>query len=304
MAGTTEQALPVAVIIAAHNRAQWVGRAVESALGQRPRPPAEVIVVDDASTDATAEVAQRAGARVIRHAENRGAAAARNTGVAATTQPWIAPLDSDDRWLPHMLAALWPLRDGYVFVAGASMAVDANDTPVAYGGALAPRPVVLSSPAPLVFPENFVAASGVLVQREMFVKVHGYRESDRSAEDLDLWVRLLQEQPGLSVPLVVTLYGVHAGQKGQRSGRPALDIVTRYRDQPWYTPALAEQREAVLTWDEMRAAIASRRMPEAAARGWWLIAKRSRREAIRITLARRRQARARAVRWTGEAPHV
>jgi len=261
-------------------------------------------VVDDASTDETGDVAARAGARVIRHTENRGAAAARNTGMAATAQSWIAPLDSDDRWLPHMLDTLWPFRNGYAFVAGASMAVDGEDVPVAYGGALDPEPVVLSSPGALIFPENFVAASGVIVRREALVKVHGYRDFQRSAEDFDLWVRLLSEQSGLSVPRVVTLYSVHAGQKGRQSGRPALDIVTRYHDQPWYTPALAEQRQAVVAWDEMRAALAARRMREATARARWLVATRLRREAIRVTLARRREGRQRAARWEHENPRA
>ena len=81
------QSLPVAVVIAAHNREEWVGQAVASALGQRPHPPAEVIVVDDGSTDDTAAAAQRAGAIVVRHDTNRGAATARNTGATSTSQP-------------------------------------------------------------------------------------------------------------------------------------------------------------------------------------------------------------------------
>lgn len=295
--------LPIAVIIAAYNRARWVGGAVESALRQWPLPPAEVIVVDDGSTDQTAEVAERAGARVIRHAENKGAAAARNTGVAATTQPWIAPLDSDDRWLPHMLSTLWPLRKGYGFVSGASMAVDEAGSPIAYGGPMDPHPILLWSPAPLVFPENFIAASGVIMRRKTFVKTNGYLASQRSAEDFDLWVRMLQRRPGLCVPRVVTRYTVHPEQKGRYSGRPALDVVARYCDQPWYTPQLAEQREAVVAWDELRAALGARRITEAAARGWWLVTHRSRLRALRITLARRRQGRVRALGWEEKPCH-
>jgi Glycosyl transferase family 2 len=172
MSTAAAAALPIAVIIAAYNRARWVGGAVESALRQWPLPPAEGIVVDDGSTDQTADVAERGGARVIRHTENKGAAAARNTGVAATTQPWIAPLDSDDRWLPHMLSTLWPLRKGYGFVSGASMAVDEAGSPIAYGGPMDPHPILFWSPAPLVFPENFIAASGVIMRRKTFVKTN------------------------------------------------------------------------------------------------------------------------------------
>ena len=105
-----EGTAPVSVIIPAFNRADTLPRALRSVLGQSLRP-AEVIVVDDHSQDATAEVAERWGVRVIRHERNRGAAAARNTAAAAATQPWLAPLDSDDEWLPHHLATLWPLRE-------------------------------------------------------------------------------------------------------------------------------------------------------------------------------------------------
>ena len=103
--------LPVTVIIPAYNRADTVAQAVASALAQHPAPPAEVLVVDDGSADDTAEVAERAGARVVRHAVNQRLGAARNTGLSHATQPWIALLDSDDEWLPHHLASLWPHHD-------------------------------------------------------------------------------------------------------------------------------------------------------------------------------------------------
>ena len=102
--------LPITVIIPAYNRADTVARAVASALAQRPSRPAEVVVVDDGSADDTAEAARLAGARVVRHSVNRRLGAARNTGLSNATQPWIALLDSDDEWLPHHLASLWPLR--------------------------------------------------------------------------------------------------------------------------------------------------------------------------------------------------
>lgn len=256
-----------------------------------------MIVVDDASTDDTASVAQRAGARVIRHPHNLGAAAARNTGVSATSQPWIAPLDSDDRWTQHLLSSLWPMRDGYGFVAGASMAVDGDDSPLAYGGTMTRAPLILDSPAPLVFPENFVAASGVIVRRDTFLQAGGYRAVERQAEDFDLWLRMLELRPGLCLPRVVTLYRVHPDGKGQHSGTAALEIVEQYHDRPWYSPRLVEQRRAVLGWDEMRAALAAFRLREAVAKAVWLSRRRARREAVVRTLSRRRQARARAAEW-------
>src|SRR5438132_14127317 len=94
------EVLPVSVVVPAHDRAEVIERALESVAEQRDCEPAEVIVVDDGSTDRTAEVAEANGAEVIRHGRNRGVSAARNTGVRAAAQPWIALLDSDDEWLP------------------------------------------------------------------------------------------------------------------------------------------------------------------------------------------------------------
>jgi succinoglycan biosynthesis protein ExoO len=100
----------VSVLIAAYNAAPFLSRAVASALTQSA-PPIEVLIVDDASTDATARVAgalaeQDGRVRVLRLGVNRGPAAARNAGGAAARGAWIAVLDADDAFLPGRLAAL------------------------------------------------------------------------------------------------------------------------------------------------------------------------------------------------------
>ena len=294
------QALPVAVLIAAYNRADWVGQAVASALAQTPNPPAEVIVIDDGSTDGTAGAAKAAGAHVISHDHNRGAAAARNTGTAATDQPWIAPLDSDDRWLPDMLSALWPMRAHYSFVAGASVAVDVAGNPIGYGGILSREPIVLSSPAPLVFPENFISASGVIARRDAIQRAGGWRADQGQAEDLDLWIRLMRVAPGLCVPRVVTSYRNHSGQKSQNgaSSRAAvMRLIDRYRGDSWWTEELVEQRRAVMAWDDLREAIGEGDRWRVMMRAWWLAQTRTRRRALRDTLIRRRRGRGRFAAW-------
>ncbi len=93
----------VSVVIPTFNRASVVTRALESVLLQT-RPPDELLVVDDGSTDDTAERvrAELPGVRVIEQ-ENRGVSAARNAGIRAATGTWIALLDSDDEWLPEKL---------------------------------------------------------------------------------------------------------------------------------------------------------------------------------------------------------
>lgn len=96
----------ISVIIPLYNRRDEIGRAIASALGQS-RAPDEIVVVDDASRDGSAEAVAALGdsrIRLLRHPSNRGAAAARNTGIAAATSDWIALLDSDDEWEPKKLA--------------------------------------------------------------------------------------------------------------------------------------------------------------------------------------------------------
>ncbi len=95
----------VSVIIPTYNRAHLIGRAIQSVLNQTYQD-LEVIVVDDGSTDNTEEIVKNFSdfrIRYLRHEENRGAAAARNTGIKAARGKYIAFQDSDDEWLPEKL---------------------------------------------------------------------------------------------------------------------------------------------------------------------------------------------------------
>ena len=93
----------VSVIIPCRNGEHVVGDAVRSALAQT-EPPAEVIVVDDASTDRTAEVAAAAGAKVLRCPGRRNAGGARNAGIEIATGDAYAFLDADVVAPPDWLA--------------------------------------------------------------------------------------------------------------------------------------------------------------------------------------------------------
>jgi glycosyltransferase involved in cell wall biosynthesis len=95
----------VSVIIPSFNLAHYLPLAIESALEQTHQP-LEIIVVDDASTDQTSEVVRRFGDKIkyLVHSTNRYAAAARNTGLRASSGELIAFLDGDDRYHPEKLA--------------------------------------------------------------------------------------------------------------------------------------------------------------------------------------------------------
>ena len=96
----------ISVILPVHNRADVLGRAIESVIEQE-FGDFELIVVDDGSTDASAALARSFGDRrikVIELGENRGGNVARNEGIRTASSPLIAFLDSDDRYLPDKLA--------------------------------------------------------------------------------------------------------------------------------------------------------------------------------------------------------
>ncbi len=93
----------VSVVIPTFNRGFCIGAAVDSVLRQT-RPPDEIIVVDDGSTDDTPERLAAYGDRIryVQHV-NSGVSAARNGGILVARSNWIAFLDSDDEWLPSKL---------------------------------------------------------------------------------------------------------------------------------------------------------------------------------------------------------
>src|SRR5258708_5856521 len=93
----------VSVIIPSYNCGRYVTEAVDSALAQT-HPPAEVIVVDDGSTDDTEERLRPYSGRIrYLRKENGGVATARNRGIHEAVGELIAFLDSDDSWHPRKL---------------------------------------------------------------------------------------------------------------------------------------------------------------------------------------------------------
>jgi glycosyltransferase involved in cell wall biosynthesis len=99
----------VSVVVPAFNRGFIIGAALESVLNQTYQDW-EAVIVDDGSTDNTREIVRDyarsdSRMRLIEHQHQKGAQAARNTGIRNARGAWIAFLDSDDRWLPHSLEA-------------------------------------------------------------------------------------------------------------------------------------------------------------------------------------------------------
>lgn len=240
----------VTVVIPAYQRVDFVGRAVLSALSQRPRRPAEVIVVDDGSTDGTGDVAERFGATVVRQ-PNAGEGAARNTGLRTARTAWVALLDSDDEWLPNHLDVVMPHAPGAVLVASTARAVPSGRR---VGSPW--RSVQRIGPRDLIWPQSPFAPGAVVLDRAAALAVGGF-PTLRLGADLDLWLRLLEVGPGVVLPDVTSVYTEHERQvSGDRTQMRVNrhEVVARHRDAVWFDPDLPAKMAAVDAWDEFRQA--------------------------------------------------
>ena len=250
------ETLPLTVVIPAYRRPDMVERAVRSVLNQR-RPPAEIVVVDDASGDDTGPRAAALGARVITHERNQGEGGSRNTGIEAARTDWVALLDCDDEWLPDHLDTLWAARDGHLLVGSAVLGTGPGPEHHRVYGWRGRRPRVLEGPVDVAVPENKLPPSAVMIRRRAALDAGGFRPLKRAA-DLDLWVRVLEQGSALAIPRVTALYHIHPGQVSgdsaamHESHKAVLDA---YRHRAWCTPMLLRRHEGVVAWDGARGAL-------------------------------------------------
>jgi hypothetical protein len=251
----------VCVVIPAHNRADQLPRCLSSVWAQRPRGPREVIVVDDNSTDDTAAVAESLGARVIRHSENRGASAARNTAIAAAGSEWLAFLDSDDEWLPHHLAHLWEIKGDHALVGGAAFYCTDDGSGDRFSGPVSRRPMEFDSPDRLISTHNFFTTSGSMLRRDVAVAVGGFGDW-WGVQDFDLWLRVLERHTGICSRRVTVRYHVHQQQISLAKARMLgehREVVKAHLVRTGDSPRMLERWEAILVWDAFRAAMSEGR---------------------------------------------
>lgn len=188
----TKQADPiVSVVIPTFNRPTRTVRAVRSVLAQTVLP-AEILVVDDASTDGTAEAVEALAnplVKLIRQSTNGGVAAARNRGVEESRGNWIAFLDSDDEWLPtklqRQLDALESTPENAIVYTGShtrgpdgTVETRITDNAGALFETLLVRNVLHG------------ASSSALIPRAVFDTVGGFDPSLPANEDWDFWLRV------------------------------------------------------------------------------------------------------------------
>ncbi|MGQ9606919.1 MAG: glycosyltransferase family 2 protein [Thermogutta sp.] len=226
----------VSVVIPVWNAARYLPETLRSVLRQT-RPPEEIVVVDDGSTDASAAVAEGFGptVRVLRQ-ENRGESAARNRGIEAARGEWIAFLDADDLWHPDKLAR-------QLAAVRAHAAVDCVHTNWWYFGRQNGRVDVSTvDPAERYRPgrvaaENPFRISSLLVRRELPLR---FPDWTQDGEDLIYFLELARTARIVLLPEELTGYRVHTG--GQSNAADML--VRRYRALRVYLERAESWRES------------------------------------------------------------
>lgn len=189
-------AYAVSVVIPAYNAAACLGRAIGSVLSQS-QPAAEIVVVDDGSTDSTAALAESFGAavRLVRQ-HHQGVAAARNAGIQAARAPWIAFLDADDEWLPEKLArqmALHRTRDLiFSYCRSNEIGPDGTDRGDTFADS---RPRRGAEAWRYLLAANFVATPTVVASRALLLALGGFDARLKVGEDQDMWIRLALAGP-------------------------------------------------------------------------------------------------------------
>ena len=175
----------VSVVIAVRDRHRQLPEAVDSVLAQTG-VDVEVVVVNDGSTDGTAEVADGIAARFdavrVVHQANAGPSAARNTGVALTTGPWLTFLDSDDLMMPGRLAA----QVSELQYLGPNSAVMGEEHIEVADGVVAPPSI--SAAQAQQRPRWYTMT--MMTTRSVFDDVGGFDESLRIGEDTELLFRM------------------------------------------------------------------------------------------------------------------
>jgi GT2 family glycosyltransferase len=238
----------VTVVIPCFNQARYLSAAILSARDQS-HSPVECIVVDDGSSDGTADVAARLGARVIRQA-NHGVSAARNAGLAAARGELIVFLDADDVLLPGALemeaAALLSNGNAAVVVTHCD-AMDEEGVPLP----VAHHRIDPSNLYRDWLSRNFVWTPGAaMFRRAVLGAIGGFAEDLGPAADYAVYLRLAREGRVVFAAGRAVRYRQHAASMSRDPAlmlRATLQALDRERLQgpSW---ARAEIRRGRRTW--------------------------------------------------------
>jgi len=211
----TGNVINISVIIPSYNRRELLKRALISVYAQTLQP-AEVIVIDDGSTDGTESMLRLEFPRVIAiHQENLGVSAARNLGLQQTSGDWLAFLDSDDEWLPEKLR-----KQQLALESNPEYRICHTEENWIRNGIQVGVPKKYAKTGGWIFsdclPLCAISPSTVLIHRSVFSAVGQFDARLPACEDYDLWLRISANYPVLLVAQPqINKHGGHQDQLSQ-----------------------------------------------------------------------------------------
>ena len=244
----------VSVLLAVHNGGDFLAEALDTLLAQTLRD-VEVVAVDDASTDGTADLLDRYAARdarvvVVRNERNLGLPASLNRGLAVCRAPLVARADADDAYLPDRLARQVSFLDAHpaVGVVGCAFHGVGPDGRHLYTKRFVTDDATIR--ARMLFTSSFLHP-GVVFRADVVRAVGGYDEAYWTAQDADLWVRLRDRTrfANLATPLV--RYREHgtsiSGTRGDAGRRLSVGVSRGLVADLLGRPLSDDEQDAVVT---------------------------------------------------------
>ncbi len=245
----------VSIVIPVYNGANYLREAIDSALAQTCKG-VEVIVVNDGSRDggATAEIARSYGGRIrYIEKENGGVSSALNRGIAEMHGEWFCWLSHDDRYLPEKTGAQLAFlsRNPDVRVVGCNLQkIDAKGTVI--GENHEHLDVVRNGGEVLT---SWVYGCGLMIHRSALDAAGPFNESNRTTQDLEMWLQLVERDPIYLMPEILTQFRVHdeAGSRTESRYQEDKDdlfarMMARY-DVTYFDPdATTARRRAEVYW--------------------------------------------------------
>jgi glycosyltransferase involved in cell wall biosynthesis len=245
----------VSVIIPVYNGANYLREAIDSALAQTSSD-VEVIVVNDGSRDggATAEIARSYGDRIrYIEKENGGVSSALNRGIEAMQGHWFCWLSHDDRYLPAKVSTQLAFldRNPEARIVGCNFELidEHGDVTSEFRE---PLRIVRTGRDVL---SSWIYGCGLMIDRAALVDAGLFNESNRTTQDLEMWLRLVERHPIHLIADVLAQFRQHAEAGSRTESRYQRDkdelfarILDRY-DAAYFDPAATTPRQrADLYW--------------------------------------------------------